>query len=142
MVECVPFAPEHAERIRLQPCQQAGHALSSPQAYRAMAAMPSFSVVDGDEVVMSGGIVELWPGRAICWALLAEHIGHRMTACVRATRKFLTSVTPHRLELDVQEGHEEGHRFARMIGFEKETERLRAFYPDGSDGTMYVRVTA
>ena len=141
MVKEIPFLPEHANQIKLQPCQQAIHAHSSERAFRAMAAAPSFTLVDGEEIVMCGGIVELSPGRAICWALMAESIGHRMTACVRTTRRFVRAQKPHRLELDVQIDHEEGHRFARMIGFTKETERLRAFYPDGSDGTMYVWVT-
>lgn len=141
MAKRVPFEPAHAERIRLQPRQRemAGYATSGH--YAKLAAMPSFSVLDGDEVALCGGVIEMWPGRCLCWALLAESIGHRMIVCVRATRRFLAEVAAPRYELDVEIDHAEGHRFARLLGFEVETPRLRTYYPDGSDGTMYVRVT-
>lgn len=141
MAKRVPFEPEHAARIALQPRQRAMAGYATPEHYRQLAAAPSFTVLDGDEVVMCGGAFELWPGRRLCWALLAERIGHRMTACVRATRRFLDEVAAPRYELDVERDHAEGHRFARLLGFEVETPQLRAYYPDGSDGTMYVRVT-
>jgi len=141
MAKRVPFEAVHAERIHLQPRQRESAGYATPEHYRQLAAAPSFSVLDGDEVLMCGGAFEIWPGRRLCWALLAESIGHRMTACVRATRRFLAEVGARRYELDVEAGHDEGHRFAKLLGFEVETPRLRAYYPDGSDGAMYVRVT-
>lgn len=140
MAKRVPFEPAHAERICLQPRQREMAGYATPEHYRQLAKAPSFSVLDGDEVVMCGGAFEMWPGRCLCWALLAEHIGHRMATCVRATRRFLEEVAAPRYELDVEHDHAEGHRFARLLGFDVETPQLRAYYPDGSDGTMYVRV--
>lgn len=142
MAKRVPFEPAHAERIRLQPRQVAATGYATPGHYRQLAAAPSFSVLDGDEVLMCGGAFSVWPGRVLCWALLAESIGHRMTACVRHTRQFLGEVAAPRFELDVEIDHAEGHRFARVLGFSPETPRMRSYYPDGSDGTMYVRLRA
>lgn len=141
MAKRVPFEPEHAARIRLQPRQIGAAGYATPTHYAKLAATASFSVLDGDEVVMCGGAFEIWPGRRLCWALLAESIGHRMVSCVRITRRFLAEVAAPRYELDVEVDHAEGHRFAQALGFTVETPRLRAFYPDGTDGTMYVRVT-
>jgi hypothetical protein len=140
MAKRVPFEPAHAERIRLQPRQRAAAGYATPAHYVKLALAPSISVLDGDEVLFCGGVIEMWPGRLLCWALLAESIGHRMIACVRAVRRFMAELDAPRFEMDVEVGHAEGHRFARLLGFELETPRLRAFYPDGSDGTMYVRV--
>lgn len=139
MAKRVPFEPTHAERIRVQPRQVAMMGYATPEHYRQLAATPSFSVLDGDEVLMCGGAFEHWPGRAVCWALLSQSIGHRMTTCVRATRDFLAQHSAHRFEMDVERDHGEGHRFARLIGFAVETPVLARFYPDGTDGVMYVR---
>ena len=141
MAKRVPFEPAHAERIRLQPRQREAAGYATPDHYRKLAAAPSFTVLDGDEVIMCAGAFELWPGRRLAWALLAESIGHRMIFCVRTTRRFMVELAAPRYELDVELDHEEGHRFARLLGFEVETPRMRAYYPDGKDGTMYVRVT-
>jgi hypothetical protein len=141
MAKRVPFEAMHAERIRLQPRQRAMAGYATPDHYAKLAAMPAISVLDGDKVLLCAGVIEMWPGRRLCWALLAESIGHRMTACVRAIRRFIVELAVPRLEMDVEIDHAEGHRFARLLGFEVETPRLRRYYPDGSDGTLYVRVT-
>lgn len=108
--------------------------------YKALAKLPSITMLDGDEVLAFGGVITVWPGRAICWASLAESIGHRMTFVVRTIKLFLTVQNPGRLEMDVQWGHHEGNRFASLLGFNVECLRLRNFYPDGSDGVLYAQV--
>lgn len=140
MLKRVPFEPAHAARINLQPRQRADAGYASPQHYRQLAAAPSFSVLDGDEVLLCGGVIPMWPGRALCWALLAASIGHRMTGCVRTARRFLAEQPQRRLEMDVALDHFNGHRHAQLLGFAVETPRLRAYYPDGSDGSLYVRI--
>jgi hypothetical protein len=140
MVERVPFTPAHAARIRLQPRQLEAAGYASVDHYRKLAATPSIALLDGHNVLMCGGAFEIWPGRAVAWALLAESIGHRMTACVRHVRRFFDEINAPRVEMDVAVDHEEGHRFARLLGFELETPRARVYYPDGSDAAIYVRV--
>lgn len=142
MLKCVPFQPEHAARIRLQPSQRDGAALIQAKDYKALARLPSITMLDGDEVLAFGGVITVWPGRAICWASLAESIGHRMTFVIRTVKEFLTAQNPGRLEMDVQVDHPEGHRFACLLGFVQEIGRLRSYYPDGSDGALYAQVKA
>lgn len=140
MVERVPFEPAHAARIRLQPRQKPATQLVGDSHYELLARAPSIALLDGDEVLMCGGVFEVWPGRGIAWAMLAERIGHRMTACVRAVRRFFNEQAIARVEMDVEIDHAEGHRFARLLGFEQESPRLRRYYPDGGDGALYVRI--
>lgn len=141
MVEAVPFKAEHARAMRVQ-ARQRDWRDSTPDAhFRALEHRASVTIKDGDEVLMCGGSIEIWPGRKILWALLAEGIGTRMTSCTRITRRFVRAEFNGRMELDVERDHAEGHRFAQLIGFEKETDRLRSFYTGGLDGTMYVKVS-
>lgn len=141
MAKRIPFEPGHAKQIRLQPRQQPAAHLVGDSHYVQLARAPSIAIVDGDEVLMCGGIFEIWPGRAIAWAMLAESIGHRMVSCVRIVRRFFDEQAVARVEMDVEVGHEEGHRFAHLLGFELESPRLRRYYPDGGDGALYVRIT-
>lgn len=140
MVKAIPFKAEHARTMRIQPRQAAWRDSAPDVHFRALEARGAVTVVDGDEILMCGGSIEVWPGRKVVWALMAEGIKHRMTACARITRRFIEGQFTGRMELDVERDHPEGHRFARLIGFEKETDRLKAFYTGGLDGTMYVKV--
>lgn len=141
MVDVASFRAEHARVMRIQ-SRQAAWRESVPDAhFRALESHPSLTILDGDYPLIAGGVIQVWPGRKVAWAILAADIGHRMTTCTRITRRFLDSHLPGRLELDVERDHEEGHRFARLLGFEKETDRLRSFYTGGLDGTMYVKVS-
>lgn len=141
MVKRVPFEASHAERIALQPCQHEGASYASRRHYEQLAQTPAFSVLDGDEVLMCAGVIQVWPGRHVCWSMLAESVGHRMVYCVRYALRFLAEQPAGRYEMDVEFGHAEGERLARALGFELETLRMTAFYPNGGDGTLYVRVT-
>lgn len=141
MVDAVPFKAEHARAMRVQPRQAAWRDTAPDAHFRALEQRASVTILDGDEVLMCGGSIEIWPGRKILWALLAEGIGTRMTVCTRITRRFVRAEFNGRMELDVERDHAEGHRFARLLGFEKETDRLVSFYTGGLDGTMYVKVS-
>lgn len=140
MLNTIPFKAEHARAMRVQPRQAAWRDAVPDAHFKALELHASVTIVDGEEVLMCGGSIEVWPGRKVVWALMADGIKHRMLVCARITRRFLNAQFTGRLELDVERDHLEGHRFAQLLGFEKETDRLRSFYTGGLDGTMYVRV--
>jgi len=123
MVKRVPFEAAHAARIRLQPRQHEGASYADRRHYEQLAQTPAFTVLDGDEVLMCAGVLEVWQGRHVCWAMLAEGVGHRMVSCVRHALRFLFEQAPGRYEMDVELGHGEGERLARALGFELETPR-------------------
>lgn len=140
MVRREPFQAEHAARIKLQPCQREGASYATDAHYRKLARTPAFTLLDGDEVLMCAGAIPVWPGRSVCWAMLAESIGHRMVHCVRQAVRFMHELQKGRYEMDVEMGHAEGGRLARAMGFSVETERMVSYYPNGNDAVMYVRV--
>jgi hypothetical protein len=138
-IRVVPFQPEHTDRIRLQPRQRGWAGSVTPDTLAFLATQPSITVLDGDEVLMCGGWFPLWPGRGAAWSLMAEGIGARMTGVVRAGRKVLDTFNGWRLELDVETDFDEGHRLARLLGFELESPCLSGYYPSGADAAMYVK---
>lgn len=142
MVEVVPFRPEHLQALRVQACQRAMRDATPAAVMVNCARLPSFTALAGGEPLACFGMVPIWPGRAICWAYLAEDIGRRMTAVVRAMRAAIAEHQPARLEMDTPDGFEEGHRMARLLGFRKEVGGLAHYYPDGAAASLYARIKA
>ncbi|WP_157781439.1 hypothetical protein [Rhodanobacter denitrificans] len=128
--------------MRLQPRQRGWAGSVTPDTLAFLATQPSITVLDGGEVLMCGGWLPLWEGRAMAWSMLAEGIGTRMTGVVRAARRMTDTFTGRRLELDVERDHAEAHRLARLLGFTLETPCMPRFYPNGADAAMYVRIAA
>lgn len=135
----VPFDPAHALAMRVQPNQSLPRgeflrALSTPagEAYTGM--------VDGRPIGCAG-VVEMWQGRALAWALLSEDAGPHMIAVTRAIRFFLGTVPFRRVEMAVDAEFPAAIRWAEMLGFERETpEPMRAYTPDGRACYQYARV--
>lgn len=113
------FSPEYAEQLR-----KAG---------------PCFTALDGDEVLACSGVVRVWPGRDMAWALISAHAGKRFVKIYRAIKRFLELHPTRRVEATVDVDFEEGHRLMKMLGFEYEG-LVRAYMPDGRDMCLYARV--
>jgi len=139
-VRTVPFAPAHLRSMRIQPRQRTFLDFVPAELAEQLADKPSITVIDGEEPLLCGGVIEMWPGRALCWAYFAEGIRERMIAVVRAARRFIQDNAPARLEMDVERDHEEGHRLAPLLGFRLETECMPNYYPNGNAASLYVRI--
>lgn len=139
-VRVVPFAPTHLAAMRVQERQRTFLDYAPEGLSEQLAARPSITVLAGDTPLLCGGVIELWPGRGLCWAYFAEGIRERMTAVVRAARRFIDANAPARLEMDTEIDHEEGHRLARLLGFRLEAPRMECYYPNGNAGALYVRI--
>lgn len=98
-------------------------------------------MVDGN-VVGIGGIQEMWPGRGLAWALMSPAINPRefvrITNKVRLVLEQAHRETFRRIEASVDVGFDNGHRWARLLGFESEG-LLRKFSPEGRDHIGYAR---
>lgn len=96
------------------------------------------AIVDGAPVACGGTMLQ-WPGRSTAWMYLNSKTGRHMLWLTQETAKRLQEV-PGRIEITVRRDFDAGHRWARMLGFEVETEVLKAYGPEGEDHTGYVRV--
>lgn len=137
----VPFEPDHLNRILLQPSQAIMQPIMSNPEYGPSLAKagPAYSLVDGDAVFATAGLIKQWDHRAIAWALISEEAGPHFFMIHKAVRRALTFHNYRRVETSVSCDFEQGHRWARMLGFEREG-RMRAFTPDGRDCDLYARV--
>lgn len=135
----VPFDPVHALGMRVQPNQ----ALPPDEFLRALATPAGEAytgMVDGRPIGCAG-VVELWKGRALAWALLAEDAGPHMVSVTRAIRFFLATVPYRRVEMAVDAEFPAAIRWAEMLGFKRETpEPMPAYLPNGRACYQYARV--
>lgn len=134
--------PEHIQCILVQDVQtheQAG--LLTPDAMSVLQSNVALSAWAGGRCLGAAGLINLWPGRALAWALLSKHVGPYMLPITRHVR-FVTDTYPaRRIEMVVSHEFKQGHRWACALGFSLETQRgMRKYMPDGSDGDLYAKV--
>jgi len=55
-------------------------------------------------------------------------------------KRFLDGCYLHRIEMTVDCDFPQGHRWAKMLGFTMEAERMRGYRPDGGDCALYARL--
>lgn len=100
----------------------------------------SYAYFDGPDVVMVGGVIEYWFGRGESWAVISDHHRSSFIKVHNSAKRFFDECPIRRIEMSVVCGFENGHRWARALGFTLEAERLRAYLPNGKDAALYARV--
>ncbi len=137
----VAFQPAHLERLLLQPSQALMQpTLADPTYGPSLAsAGPAYSAVDGDAVFACAGLIPQWEGRAVAWALIAAEAGRSMIGIHKAVGRAMRLHAYRRIETAVASDFEQGHRWARMLGFEREG-LMKRYTPDGRDCHLYARV--
>jgi len=138
--EVHPFVPADIEELSLQPSQEfLSPFVGRPGYGQELAdAGPCYTAREGGRIVCCAGLVNLWEGRASAWALLSADSGRCMISIHRAVAEFFDGCGIERVEAYVVPDFMPGHRWARMLGFEREG-RMRAFQR-GQDMDMYARV--
>lgn len=138
-----PFHVDHLKAMRLQPSQAGRSHLLQGEVLEFLAGLEAYTAFADGQPVAACGLAEIWPGRAMAWAFLAENAGPHLVGITRAVRKFLDLKAPARTELYVDADFEPGRRWAEMLGFSCETPQpMRNFEPDGRAQYMYSRVRA
>lgn len=140
MITVIPFKPEHAMAIQLQPKQLETVGVIHPADAAELARIgPAFTGVDGDKVIFCGGRAEMWQGRALCWSLLSADAGKHMVRMTRIARRLLDMQEGYgRVEALVREDFEQAHRWVKMLGFKFECRKER-YLPGGLNAVEYVR---
>lgn len=134
-----PLKKAHLDHINMQEAQKYVADWMTPEIAAQLQQQLSFAAVEGDEVLGCGGVIEMWEGRAVAWAMLAGNIGNRFLLIHRAVKKFFDTVDYRRIEATVDVGFNPGVRWVEMLGFRLETERMKGFLPNGADAAMYVK---
>ena len=139
MIDVIPARPFMAERLQLQSAQVLAGQMMTPAAVEsAIKGGIALAAVEDDRLYGMAGIYEVWEDRGLAWALLAQDAGAHMLTLHRLVQRALDVSLLRRVEADVLDTHEEGHRWMRLLGFQHEGVRRR--YWQGRDYALYARV--
>jgi len=139
-MDVVPFEVEHLETIMLQPAQQHFFSYFDPAYGEALKLSgPAFTGIHEGRVLGCAGLVKQWENRAIAWSLLSSDIGNEFVRIHKAVYRFLELTDFDRVEAHVDANFDQGHRWIRMLGFEKEG-YMKRFNPNGGDAVLYARL--
>lgn len=138
----VPFRAEHLDRMAEQETEKRLAGYVEPGMARALQGPWAKTVLDGDEVLLCGGVHEIWAQRGYLWSYVAATAGRRFIVLHRLTQAFVDEAPFRRIEAAVQWRFEEGHRWMKLLGFTCETpdKPMRAFLPNGGDAALYAKV--
>lgn len=140
MIRVEPFTVDHLRRLDLQDAQQylAPHVNWDDMKY--LCGDGAFAMVDGDEVVACYGLLPVTAQRAVTWAFLGNAAGKHMLRLTRSAKAVMACSPFPRIEALVDVEFEAAHRWVRLLGFQLETPRKRAYRVDGGDSAEYVLV--
>lgn len=108
---------------------------------KSLEAVQSFSAIGDDGApIACAGVIEVGPGRAMAWSYLGAVVGREFLLVHRAVNRFLDLAPYRRIEATTDAEFEEGHRWLKLLGFECEAPRMKAYTIDGRDAALYARV--
>jgi len=140
MFEVVPFKVEHLAAIKLQHMQAHLSNWVTLEQGRALEQFPSYTAMVDGQPIGAAGVLHMWVGRAMAWAFISKTSPHNFLKGHRVIKRFLDGCYTQRIEMTVDCDFPEAHRWARMLGFEMECERMRNYSPDGRDCALYARI--
>lgn len=136
----VPFKAAHLLALQLQPGQDYCVPFITEEYAQLLEGEFAFTAMEGDTPLAVGGVKELWPGRGLCWTFIDHRAGAHFVAIHKAVKALLDIVPYRRVEAETSCEFLPGHRWLRMLGFQMEAERMRAYRVDGGDSALYARV--
>ena len=136
-----PFHPEHLSALLLQPAQAGMRPVLADPSYGESLAQagPCYAAMADGAVIACAGLIPQWPGRAVAWALVSSAAGPHFLGVHRAVKRALDVHPFRRIETGVVSDFDEGHRWAKMLGFVREGQ-MRAYTPDGRNCDLYALV--
>ena len=147
-LEFVPFQPWHAYRFELQPMQKHLRALTYDPSYGQIIQEPdlSFTAMIERHILGMAGVKRIAESsKGSAWALVGIDPIHPLAWCdiTRKTVEILNAAHAagiERIEATVRCDFRQGHKWAVMLGFIQEAERMRRWGRDGEDHALYARV--
>lgn len=142
MIRIERFKPEHLQLLDLQEGQkELRESFGNPDYGRELAACKfAFTAfAPSGEALVIAGVQEIWANRALAWALISRNAGPFFREIHRAVHGFLVQAPWRRVEMMVEDGFAQAHRWAKMLGMEHEG-FMRAYSPAGKDFHIYARI--
>lgn len=106
--------------------------------FMKMASDESYSVVDeNDRAIAVYGVEKYHENRGEVWLVSQTKAPKESLAVFRFLKKAIENCTISRLECIVRFDNASGHKLATSLGFQPEAVRMKKFFSNGSDGTLY-----
>jgi len=129
MIEQIKFAPWHLDLIEVQDAQKGID-------YKPVGGT-AYTLIDG-RILACYGAVKVWEGRWMAWAVLSRYAKDKMLSVTRYVKQSMAEADG-RLEIIVESDFKGGLRWANMLGYTMEVERMRKFL-NGKDYALFARV--
>lgn len=135
-----PMRPGDVGQLRLQQAQRWMQAELTAGYGGVLGEIGSgFTVELDNRPIATIGVVNLAADRCLAWALMTDAAGRHLLTITRQVRRWLECGVFQRVEAAVECDFDAGHRWARVLGFECEAPRMRAF-ANGRDHALYARI--
>jgi len=140
-VQIVRFKTEHAEYL----LEQAGNKpllgvfTEEVMAYTESLDHAYTGLLDG-EPVLCAGLVKKNDHCAEAWTILHQNKRDKFILIFNALKRFLQIAPYRRVEALIKCDFNNGHRWAKALGFKLEASRMYAYNADGSDSALYSRI--
>ena len=140
-MEFIPFKAEHLNVLEAQPSQARMSATPSPEVGVMLEKQSSFTAMDdGVPIGAAGVITDRGTHRGMAWAYLSVIPTRKFITVHKAVVAYLDGCYIPRLEMTVECDFEAAHRWALLLGFTLEAERMRAWTDDRVDVALYARI--
>lgn len=140
MIQFERCHPEHITLVSPQPGQEAdAQFLLSPAAWMAVPNTVALSGFAGGRCLGCAGLIDIEPGLALVWALLAKDAGPYMLPITRKVLRVINAYPAKRIEAAVTEGFDAGHKWLTTMGFEITKDCVKGYHHTGADATVYAR---
>ena len=136
----VPFEARHIFLLLPQPSQFEEVASITMDMAKQLEGLTAMTAIHDGEVLACAGVLGLHRNRGLAWTYISANAGKHFIQLHRLTKAYLDALQYNRVEMDVAYGFEQGHRWARLLGFEVECPLMRKYFADGGDATRYVRI--
>lgn len=140
MIEVVPYNPSHFDEIALQDQQMYLRLKEHSFIRQSLVDMNALTGLHDKKPVAIAGIYRQHGKKGICYCLFSDDCKKTMNTLVRIMRRVIESSEFDRVEMTVDCDFEQGHRLAKILGFEVECPRMRKSNIVGGDETLYVRI--
>lgn len=141
MIIVQQLRPEHAKAIGIQKAQMSVGTLLKTDGYveSLISTGPAYACLVGDKVIAMAGVSMFWNGRGHGWATIADNGRPYLKAITKEVMNFLKFTSISRIETAVDCRFDAGHKWAQMLGFQKEG-TMRSWGPNGENYDLYSRV--
>jgi hypothetical protein len=140
-MQVIPFTVEHLKRMTHQESNRGMKWLEVTEMFESFEGEASYSLLDGEKVLICAGMIEMHKDRGVAWAYIADNLSLRTMAKITKHVKYgLKASKFNRIEMHVDCMFEGAKNWAKHLGFEMECERMKSFTPDKRDCALYAMV--